>query len=360
MNGEMMSIAHPAHFTVEGRRIGARAPAFVIAEIGINHGGDAELCARMIEAAAAAGADSVKLQVIDADESYVAGTASHKEFSGKGLSAESLAALTTQARALGMVMFATPGDFSSLERMVGAGMELVKISSGLMTNLPLIRRAGQMGLPMIISTGMARLDEARGALDAALGAGSPGVAVLHATSLYPCPPERVNLRAMATLAAELGVPVGYSDHVMGELACVSAVAMGAAVIEKHFTLDRSMPGGDNFLSAEPGEFAAMVRHIRDIEIMLGRDVKEPTPEESERRSQVHRCLVARMSVAPGEEFTAANVGLKRPLPGTAGLPAGAYDTVLGRRAAVALDRDQPIRAEHVAGLPDMTDLESRP
>ncbi len=341
----------PAAFRIGTRLIGDGHPVFVIAEIGINHHGDAALCARMMEAAAEAGADAVKLQTVEPDESYVHGTVSHKEFSNKSLSDEALSSLGRLADELGIVLFSTPGDFSSLEQMCRNRMPGVKISSGLMTNLPLIAAAARKGLPMIISTGLAYESEIEDAVRTALAEGASGVAVLKCTALYPAPDETLNLNAIPAMVARFGVPIGYSDHTLDDLACVAAVALGAAVIEKHFTLDSTLPGADHHISMEPGPFAAMIGKIRRLERMLGSGSIEPVAAEIAARPQRHRCLVARVDIPSGSVFSADNLALKRPLPGSAGLPPAAYAEVLGKVARVDIKRDQPVLREHVGEAP---------
>jgi N,N'-diacetyllegionaminate synthase len=338
-------------FDIAGRRIGGGAPCWIIAEIGINHGGDEAAAAAMIRAAAAAGADAAKLQTVDADESYVAGTASHREFSGKALSAAAHGRLADVARAAGIVLFTTPADLPSLDLALAAGFPAIKISSGLLTHLPLVRRAAASGQPLIVSTGMAYLGEAAEAVAAARAAGAGGIGVLHCTALYPAPAETLNLAAMATLAECLGCPIGYSDHHPGHLAAVAAVALGAAIVEKHFTLDSKRPGADHAISLEPAAFAAMVRDIRLVETMRGSARKAPAAAEAALRAERHRCLVARRTIAAGERLDLGNVGFKRPLPGRAGLPPAAWPAVEGRRAARAVARDTPIGAADIEPAP---------
>jgi len=335
-------------FAVAARIIGPGAPVFVVAEVGINHGGDPALCARMIEAAAGAGADAVKLQTIDPEESYVEGTASYKEFRGKELDDDAMVGLMRLAARLGVILFSTPGDFASLERMVKLGMPAVKISSGLMTNLPLIAAAARHRLPLIISTGLAYEAEIAAAVQTARDHGAPGIALLKCTALYPSPDPSVNLAAIPTLAKRFGLPVGYSDHTLDDLACTAAVALGATVIEKHFTLDRSLPGADHHISLEPEAFADMVAKIRRLQAMRGDGLVRPVPQEEALRRQRHRCLVARCDIAVGEAFTTDNVALKRPLPGRDGLPPSAFDHVMGSRASRPLKCNDPITDDAVA------------
>lgn len=337
----------PVKFKLGKHWIGDGYPVFVIAEVGINHHGDPELCAQMIEAAAKAGADAVKLQTVDPDESYVHGTVSYEEFSNKTLGDDALSDLGRLADELGVVLFSTPGDFSSLELMCRHRMPGVKISSGLMTNLPLIAAAAQKGLPLIISTGLAYESEIEEAVKTAQAHGAPGLALLKCTALYPAPDDTVNACAIPEMGARFGVPIGYSDHTLDDLACLAAVSLGATVIEKHFTLDSKRTGADHFISMEPEPFAAMVAKIRRLEQMRGTGTITPVKAEVVARPARHRCLVARVDITAGTVFTKENLALKRPLPGSAGLPPSAYAGVLGKVARTDIGRDHPISTEHV-------------
>ncbi len=340
----------PTAFAIGSRRVSGEDPPLVVAEIGINHGGDPALCARMIEAAAAAGADAVKLQTVDPDESYVQGTPSYAEFRGTTFGDDELARLARLADALNVLLFSTPGDFVSLMRIARLGLPAVKISSGLVTNVPLIAAAARLGVPLIISTGLAYEHEIAQAVETARTHGATGVALLKCTALYPAPDETANLTAIRALQERFGVPVGYSDHTVDDLAPIASVAFGATIIEKHFTLDRSLPGADHRISMEPTPFAEMVKRIRRLERMRGDTRIGPVPEEERLRSIRHRCLVARRQIVAGERFTAENIALKRPLAGRRGLSPQHYERVLGCAAAHALEKDDPITSQSVAGF----------
>lgn len=339
-----------ADFHIAGRGVGPGHPAFIIAEVGINHGGDEGVCAAMIAAAGEAGADAVKLQIVDPDESYHPDTDSYREFQDKVLPCDSLARLMKVAADHRIILFSTPGDMSSLALMCEVGMPAVKISSGLLTNIPLLRKAAETGLPLILSTGMAYLDEVRESVAAARAAGARDLAVLQCTATYPAPANSVNLRVMATLGDALELPIGYSDHHDGGLACVAAVAAGAALIEKHFTLDLSVSGADHGISMEPEDFARMVRDIRQVEAMLGSATKEPTETEEPQRPARHRRLVARRNIAAGEKVSAEDMLLMRLPPDREGLEARRLDDVAGHRAARPIQRLSGIVAADIEGM----------
>lgn len=337
-------------FRIEGRAIGDGAGVFIIAEVGINHNGSETEAARLIDEAAAAGADAVKLQTVTPEESYHPDTESYRLFSGSGLSRDELQRLQKHARKAGIILFSTPGDPTALRLLRDLDMPAIKISSGLMTNLPLIRLAAASGKPLIVSAGMAQLDEIVAAVKVARDAGCRELALLQCTSLYPAPAETLNLRAMDALRGLCDGPVGYSDHHPGHLACVAAVAGGATIIEKHFTLDASVPGADHAISIEPREFAEMVKAIRAVEAMLGSRDKAPVEAELALRAGRHRRLVAARDVRAGETIAAADLYLMR-LPGDRdGLPASRLDDVVGRKTKRGIARLSGVTADMIEGV----------
>ncbi|MBI4658315.1 MAG: N-acetylneuraminate synthase family protein [Verrucomicrobia bacterium] len=312
-----------------------------MAEIGINHNGDLELAHKMIDAAADSGADAIKFQTIDADASYVPGTPSHKTFSGAGFNLEQYKGLVDHARERKVIFFTTPGDWPSLEIVKALSLPAVKISSGQMTNLPVVLASAALGVPLVISTGGAYLWEVGRVVHQLEQRGKHDFALLHCVSLYPAPDETLNLTAIRDMQAAFPYPIGYSDHSLGRTACISAITLGATLIEKHFTLDRNLPGGDNFLSSDPKEFATLVREIRACEAMLGDSGKRPHPNEDGFRNRMRRRLVANADVETGQILTAELVGIKRPLE-PKGLSPEFFETVVGRRAARAIRRHEPI------------------
>ncbi len=327
------------------RLLGVGQPVWIIAEIGINHEGSAETCARMIEAAAAADADAVKLQTIDADENYMRGTASHSLFSRCALTREETARMFDLSRSLGVAPFTTAGDFATLEWVDRLAPAAHKISSGLMTHLPLIRQAARTGRPMLMSTGMAGMEQIDQSVAVAREAGVSALGLFHCVSLYPAPPETLNLAAIRALEARYGLPVGWSDHCLNADAAFLSVASGACMIEKHFTFDTRRPSFDHGISLDPRGLADMVARVRAAEAMLGRPDRPLTAEEEAKAARMHRILVARRPVAAGEELTVENLGLKRPLDGVSGLPPAAWEATLGRRVRQALAVDEAVTAQ---------------
>lgn len=326
----------PSIFTLSNNHV------FTIAEIGINHGGSFDLCAKMVEAAAISGADSVKLQIVNPNSSYVEGTTSYKEFSNKVLSEEELISLMKLADKLGILLFSTPGDFESLDLMLRLKMGIIKISSGLMSNSPLIEKASKSGLPLIISTGMALEQEIDKLVESVVSNNASGLALLKCTALYPAPDDTINLGSISTMINRYKIPIGYSDHTLDDLACIGSIVAGARIIEKHFTLDKTQSGADHHLSIEPHEFKIMVDKIRRISKMIGSATITSSPEELELRNQRYRCLIAKTEINIGDFFSETNVGLMRPLPGKVGLPASEYNKILGKRAITFINKNEPI------------------
>ena len=283
------------------------ARVYVIAEAGVNHNGSLEIALELVDAAARSGADAVKFQTFRADEvvSPSAPKAGYQvETTGSGESQLEMVRkleldeaahheLVSRARARGIDFLSTPFDLPSVAFLARLQLPFLKLSSGAVTDLPLLRRAGSLGTPLILSTGMATLEEVAAAVDVLVSAGTPreAITVLHCTTEYPTPPADVNLRAMATLAEALGLRVGYSDHTQGIAVAIAAVALGATVIEKHFTLDRTMEGPDHRSSLEPDELAEMIGAIRVVEQALGSEKKTADvgrDRECSRRTQEHR------------------------------------------------------------------------
>jgi N-acetylneuraminate synthase len=352
----------------------------VIAEAGVNHNGSVERALGMIDAAAAAGADCVKFQTFRAAElasgrapkaayqlAHTDATQSQLQMlEALQLSAADHELLWQHAARRGIAMLSTPFDLPSLHLLTRLGMRLLKIPSGEITNGPFLLQIARSGCEVILSTGMSSLAEVEAALAvlafgftetprvaaaapdafAAAYASAQGrealvrnVRLLHCTSEYPAPFAEINLLAMDTLRTAFALPVGLSDHSTGTHIAVAAVARGARIIEKHFTLDRALPGPDHAASLEPQELAAMVRHIHDAEAALGDGIKRPGSSESRNRPVARKYLVATRAIGVGETFTEANVGCKRC---GGGLSPMVYWSVLGSTARREFEPDDPI------------------
>ncbi len=331
----------------------------IIAEAGVNHNGDLALAKGLIDAAAQAGANLVKFQTFSADRLATAGAAKadyqtqttgsaesqHAMLRRLELTLDMHLALIDHCRKRGIGFLSTAFDHPSLDLLAELGLERFKIPSGEITNLPYLRHVGRLAAPadksVILSTGMATLGEIEAALDILETAGTPRgrITVLHCNTEYPTPMGDVNLRAMVTLREAFQVVVGYSDHTPGIEVPIAAVALGATVIEKHLTLDRTLPGPDHPASLEPDEFAAMVHAIRHIEQALGDGIKRPSPSEAKNKPIARKSLVAAVPIRAGEPFTPANLTAKRP--GT-GLSPMRWDEVIGRPAPRAFAADELI------------------
>jgi N,N'-diacetyllegionaminate synthase len=317
----------------------------IIAEAGVNHNGDIELAKKLIDVAAEAGADKVKFQTFSAERQVTPGAKKadyQKMTTGRAETQQAMLQrleLTPHmheeliahciVRKIGFL--STGFDIESVNLLASLGQKLFKIPSGEITNLPYLRHIGKLRQEVILSTGMASLGEVEAAIDVLEVAGTPRsrISVLHCTTEYPTPMKDVNLRAMQTIRSAFNVRVGYSDHTLGIEVAVAAVAMGASIIEKHFTLDRSLPGPDHKASLEPDELRAMVSAIRDIDIALGDGVKRLTPGEVSNRLIARKSIVARRSIKAGEVFSNENITAKRP--GT-GVSPMRWDEVMGRLA----------------------------
>lgn len=327
----------------------------IIAEAGVNHNGSLELAKKLVASAAAAGADLVKFQsfitgksiALDAPKADYqksttdAGESQYEMVRKLELSRADHEELIEECRRHGIGFFSTAFDTDSFDMLLELGLNQVKIPSGELTNLPLLRYMTRHGLPVILSTGMAGLGDIEAALNVIEQAGTPRslITVLHCTTEYPTPMEDVNLRAMVSLKTAFGVEVGYSDHTPGIEIPIAAVALGATVIEKHFTLDRQLPGPDHQASLEPQELKAMVDAIRNIERALGDGIKRPSKSELKNQPIARKSLVATRTIRAGEVFSADNLSAKRP--GT-GISPMRWDEVIGRPARRDFDTDELI------------------
>lgn len=316
----------------------------IIAEAGVNHNGSVARALEMVDAAADAGADYVKFQTFKA-ENLVNRSARQAEYQqrnlgsgdsdtqlemlrGLELKAEDFVAIKERCAARGIGFLSSPFDSESLDFLLELGQDFIKIPSGEITNLPMLRRIAKSGVPVIMSTGMCGTHEIREALNVLeLNGMTPAkVILLHCNTEYPTPMRDVNLLAMRALAKEFGVRVGYSDHTPGIEIPIAATALGAVVVEKHFTLDKSLPGPDHIASLEPMELSAMVRGIRNVSEALGDGLKQVSESERRNRGVARKSIVAKRDIAKGETLTEENLTVKRP--GT-GISPMRWDEVLG-------------------------------
>ncbi|KHJ39115.1 N,N'-diacetyllegionaminic acid synthase [Pedobacter glucosidilyticus] len=333
------------------------AKTIIIAEAGVNHNGDITLAKSLVDVAVAAGVDYVKFQTFKA-EALVAKQAKKADYQILNtqnehetqlemlkkleLSEQDHQSLIQYCKQKGIHFFSTAFDLGSLQYLADIGLDLVKIPSGELTNLPYLRKAAHLFKKVILSTGMATLAEVKAAIAVFLTEGIPlkDIIVLHCTTEYPTPMQEVNLKAMQTIAQEFDVQVGYSDHTTGIEIPIAAVALGACVIEKHFTLDKNMEGPDHKASLNPEELGAMVKAIRNIELALsGNGVKEPTASELKNIAIARKSITAKKPIKAGTPLTEDNITTKRP--GT-GLSPMLWDSIMGTMATQDFNEDDLI------------------
>jgi N,N'-diacetyllegionaminate synthase len=315
---------------------------FIIAEAGVNHNGSIKLAKELIDVAVESGADAVKFQTFKA-ENLVSKTAEKADYQKKTtdtsesqfdmikkleLDISTHKELLTYCQEKGIMFLSTPFDHDSINLLTDLGLQIFKIPSGEITNLPYLRHIGSLGKKVVLSTGMSTLQEVENALTILTGTGTKkeNITILHANTMYPTPMEDVNLKAMLTIQKELDIAVGYSDHTIGIEVDIAAVAMGASIIEKHFTLDKTMDGPDHKSSLEPEELKSMVVAIRNIEKALGVYEKKPSPSESVNMKVARKSIVASQNIRKGEGLTENNITVKRP---GSGISPMKWDDIIG-------------------------------
>jgi len=340
--------------TIAHKTIGEGSPVFIIAEAGCNHNGDSGLAKRLVDVAAEAGADAVKFQTFIADElvTHQAEKADYQKINtGNGnetqcamlkkleLSFDNFKTLKVYCESKDIVFLSTPFDSRSVDFLDELEIPAFKIASGEITNIPFLSYIACKKKPVILSTGMSTLEEVEKAEEALRQTHNAELVLLHCTSEYPAPAEDVNLRAMNTLYHRFKVPVGLSDHTLGIEIPLAAVALGASVIEKHFTLTKDLPGPDHTLSLEPQELIRLVQSIRSVEKALGDGIKAPAESEKYIIDTARKSIVAATNIKKGEPFSEHNLTVKRP--GT-GMSPARWNDVLGRRAERNFKADELI------------------
>lgn len=322
--------------------VGPGHPCFIIAEAGVNHNGDVDRAYAMVDVAADVGVDAIKFQTFRT-EALVTSRAQSADYQAKATGEENqfallkslelgfddFSGLAEHAEEKGVIFLATPFDDESALFLNDIGVPAFKISSGDVSNLPFLERISTFAKPMILSTGMATLGEVEAAVNTIRNRLKESLVLLHCVSDYPANPADANLRAMATMEKAFHVSVGFSDHTPGIAVAVAAVGLGACIVEKHFTLDRTLPGPDHEASLEPGELKALVSAARMVESALGDGVKRPTPRELETACRVRRSIVSARAVKAGEVLTMDDLALKRP---GIGLQPSMVEEVIGKRS----------------------------
>lgn len=333
---------------------------FFIAEIGVNHNGDLDLAKKLIDVGAKAGADAVKFQTFNSSKLVTSNSrkAEYQERNEPGtgetqlemlkrleLSESDLIACKEYCEDVGIAFLSTPFDEDSALLLQQIGVDGFKVSSGDLTNLPFLSFLASQKRPIILSTGMGTLIEVAEAVNVIEKGGDPPLALLHCVSNYPADPADCNLAAIETLSKAFNRRVGWSDHTLGDAVSIAAVARGASIIEKHFTLDKSMKGPDHAASLSPGELTNLIEKIRAVESAIGDGVKTPRPSELDTMSVARRSLVTCCAIEPGQKITAAMIACKRP--GT-GIAPKFLDLMVGRTVAKALPKDHVLAWEDLA------------
>jgi N,N'-diacetyllegionaminate synthase len=344
---------------IRSKKIGEGHSCFIIAEAGVNHNGNLDLAKRLVDAAVEAGADAVKFQTFKAAQ-LISAAAPKAEYQRATTGVvesqlemvrrlempEAMTRAVAEHAAQRQVLFLSTGfDEDSIDLLDELGVPAFKVGSGDVTALPLLEFIGHKGRPVILSTGMSYLAEVRSAVDTLRAAGCPAIALLQCVSSYPAVPQAANLKAMQTLADTFQVPVGFSDHSLGNELAIAAVALSARIIEKHITLDQNLPGPDHRVSLMPDAFRNMVRAVRVVEAALGDGMKRPTPGEQNVRDVARRSIVAACTILEGASITREMLAFKRP--GTGISPAD-WKSVVGTKARKEIPFDALIAREDLA------------
>ncbi len=328
---------------IDDRLVGEAEPCFIIAEAGVNHNGDVNLAKRLVDVAKEAGADAVKFQTFKAEElvtetaekaGYQKETTSSEESQFEmikklELSERNFKEISAYAHRKGIIFLSSAFDEGSADLLDRLSVPAFKVGSGEITNFPLLKHIAKKKKPIILSTGMSTIDEVEEALEIIRNEGAKEIILLHCVTSYPAKVEDTNLRAMETLRQTFKLPVGLSDHTLGITIPIAAVATGACVIEKHFTLDKNLAGPDHKASLEPDELKHMVKSIRDVEKAMGDGIKRPTKEEEENRKAVRKSIVSRIDIPKGAVITKKMLAIKRP---GNGLEAKYMNLVAGKKA----------------------------
>lgn len=342
---------------ISDRFIGHGCPVFIIAEAGVNHNGSIELAKKMINVAKESGADAIKFQTFKTENMTIknAQKAEYQEkATGEGNQYEMLKnleltdaefiELAEYAKKKDIIFLSTPFDKPSVDLLEGLGVSAYKIGSGELTNNPLLKYIAEKGKPIILSTGMAYLGEIEDALNVIRETGVENIVLLHCVSSYPTKSEDINLNTIHTLRSAFKLPTGFSDHTIGIIMPIVAVALGACVIEKHFTLDKKLPGPDHSSSLDPDELTLMVKSIKETQVALGNGIIKPTPEEEKNMEVVRKSIVSSMDLQKGSILTEEMIDFKRP--GT-GISPKFHDKILGKKVKDFIKKDELILWKHL-------------
>lgn len=334
-------------FKVNNIKIGEGQKTFIIAEIGINHQGSFEKCKKLIKAAHLSGANAAKIQLINENESYNHKTKSFKEFKNKSFSLTQLKKLKRYSDKIGIIFFATPGDIFSLKKIIKCKIKIIKISSGLSNNFPLIREAIKYRIPLFISTGMSDNKDLKELKYFLKKYKYKKIVIMKCVSLYPTKSKLLNLKTILKLKKFFDYNIGYSDHSLGELGPISSVPLGACVLEKHFTLNKNIVGADHKISMEPKEFKSMVEKIREIEEILGKSNNTINKKVLITRNKNLRYLTSKNEILKNERFSLNNISFKRYNNLNKGLSPKFFFKIEGKKAKINIKKDSPIKLSDI-------------
>jgi len=337
-------IAISLKIKIANRWIGDKSPVFLVAEAGINHNGNIKNAKKLVEKAQKSGADAIKFQTFKANDLASIRSKFFKLFKKLELNDNDFAELSDFAKSHGIIFFSTPFSFEAIDLLSELKVPAFKISSGDLTNIPLIKYASAKGKPLIVSTGMSNLSEIKNALKAIHSAGNRKIILMHSVSAYPTIPVEVNLNAMLTMQTKFHYPIGYSDNGDELLVPIIAVSLGAKIIEKHFTLNRKDKGPDHQLSAEPQQFAELVKKIRLAEEILGNGIKRCQPSELKNRINARRSIIANTMIPKSSKIKQGMIGIKRP---ATGIEPIFIRKILGKTTLRKIKAGEPLQWKHI-------------
>ncbi|MEM3173134.1 MAG: N-acetylneuraminate synthase family protein [Candidatus Nitrosotenuis sp.] len=325
--------------TIDNKKIGDGNSIYFVAEAGLNHNGDVKIAKKMIDAAYKCGADAIKFQTYKAESFLSESSQYFKFFKDVELDFEEFGELNDYAKSIGLTFFSTPFDVESADYLKQINVPCFKIASSDLTNVPLLSHIAAMNLPMIVSTGLATMQEIQDAVEICNYHGNKSLALLHCVANYPTVPEEANMSSIITMREKFGIPVGYSDNGDSTLVDLVAASIGADIIEKHFTLDRKMEGPDHFFSIDPSSLTSLIQQIRTIEKIRGDGVKIPQQSEINNRNVIRKSLTAAIKIRKGEMLTIENVLVKRP---ATGIEPKYFSKVIGKQVNKDIEKDTPI------------------
>ena len=334
-----------SYLEIDGKVIGPHKPTYFIAEAGLNHNTDIKLAKKLIEEAHNCGADAVKFQTFKSEKFLTTTSSYYNGFKQAELSYDKFAELKDFAKSVGITFFSAPFDIESADFLKEIGVQCFKIASGDFTDLPLIRHVAKMNVPMIISTGVANMEEVEEVVNLCMFESNKKIALLHCIAHYPTDPEEANLLAMDTMRKKFQVPVGYSDNGESLLVDIVAASMGANLIEKHFTIDKKLPGPDHFFSIDPAGLKDLISKIRIVESMHGDGIKAPQISEMEVRQDIRKSITAAEDISENEIITAEKLLTKRP---AIGIKPKYFERVVGKKANKKIKKDTAIQWEDIS------------